>query len=245
VSQTIGYARVSARDQNPQLQLDAFAAAGCDRLFVEKASGALRERPQLSAALEYARAGDVLVVWKLDRLGRSLPNTIELMTQLDARKIDIRVLTMPVDTTTTMGKALFYMAAIFAEIEREFILERAARLGDGPLRLEQRPRGRELLRGDRPRSAARLAARRARGETGGRPRAVTPEKLAAARALLETKRTIAQAAAAVGVGRSTLYRYLNVPQPSAGVDGGTEVSDTSFEMPEWLPEVGEPTHSRK
>jgi DNA invertase Pin-like site-specific DNA recombinase len=218
VSQTIGYARVSARDQNPQLQLDAFAAAGCDRLFVEKASGALRERPQLSAALEYARAGDVLVVWKLDRLGRSLPNTIELMTQLDARKIDIRVLTMPVDTTTTMGKALFYMAAIFAEIEREFILERAA---------------------------AGRAAARARGETGGRPRAVTPEKLAAARALLETKRTIAQAAAAVGVGRSTLYRYLNVPQPSAGVDGGTEVSDTSFEMPEWLPEVGEPTHSRK
>jgi DNA invertase Pin-like site-specific DNA recombinase len=218
VSQTIGYARVSARDQNPQLQLDAFAAAGCDRLFVEKASGALRERPQLSAALEYARAGDVLVVWKLDRLGRSLPNTIELMTQLDARKIDIRVLTMPVDTTTTMGKALFYMAAIFAEIEREFILERAA---------------------------AGRAAARARGETGGRPRAVTPEKLAAARALLETKRTIAQAAAAVGVGRSTLYRYLNVPQPSAGVDSGTEVSDTSFEMPEWLPEVGEPTHSRK
>jgi DNA invertase Pin-like site-specific DNA recombinase len=218
VSQTIGYARVSADDQNPQLQLDAFAAAGCDRLFVEKASGALRERPQLSAALEYARAGDVLVVWKLDRLGRSLPNTIELMTQLDARKIDIRVLTMPVDTTTTMGKALFYMAAIFAEIEREFILERAA---------------------------AGRAAARARGETGGRPRAVTPEKLAAARALLETKRTIAQAAAAVGVGRSTLYRYLNVPQPSAGVDGGTEVSDTSFEMPEWLPEVGEPTHSRK
>jgi DNA invertase Pin-like site-specific DNA recombinase len=125
---------------------------------------------------------------------------------------------MPVDTTTTMGKALFYMAAIFAEIEREFILERAA---------------------------AGRAAARARGETGGRPRAVTPEKLAAARALLETKRTIAQAAAAVGVGRSTLYRYLNVPQPSAGVDGGTEVSDTSFEMPEWLPEVGEPTHSRK
>jgi DNA invertase Pin-like site-specific DNA recombinase len=167
VSQTIGYARVSARDQNPQLQLDAFAAAGCDRLFVEKASGALRERPQLSAALEYARAGDVLVVWKLDRLGRSLPNTIELMTQLDARKIDIRVLTMPVDTTTTMGKALFYMAAIFAEIEREFILERAARLGDGPLRLEQRPRGRELLRGDRPRSAARLAARSGRCASGG------------------------------------------------------------------------------
>ncbi|MFL6115806.1 MAG: recombinase family protein [Catenulispora sp.] len=218
MSQSIGYARVSARDQNPQLQLDAFAAAGCDRLFVEKASGALRERPQLSAALEYARAGDVLVVWKLDRLGRSLPNTIELMTQLKARKIDIRVLTMPVDTTTTMGKALFYMAAIFAEVEREFILERAA---------------------------AGRAAARARGETGGRPRAVTPEKLAAARALLETKRTIAQAAAAVGVGRSTLYRYLSVPQPGPGADGGTQVSDTSFEMPEWLPPVGQPTHSRK
>jgi DNA invertase Pin-like site-specific DNA recombinase len=218
VSQTIGYARVSAADQNPALQLDALEAAGCDRVFVEKASGALRVRPQLAAALEYARAGDVFTVYKLDRLGRKVVVLADLMDHLKKREIGFRSLLDGIDTTTAMGRAFFHIQAVFAELERDLIRERAA---------------------------AGRAAARARGETGGRPRAVTPEKLAAARALLETKRTVAQAAAAIGVGRSTLYRYLTVPELGQDACGGTEVSDTGFEMPEWLPPVGQPTRSRK
>jgi DNA invertase Pin-like site-specific DNA recombinase len=188
--------------------------------YVEKASGVLRDRPQLAAALEYARPGDVLVVWKLDRLGRTLVDLVETVAGLEKRGIGFRSLEEGdfINTTTAAGELIFHIFASLAQFERRMIRERAA---------------------------AGRAAARARGETGGRPRAVTPEKLAAARALLETKRTIAQAAAAVGVGRSTLYRYLSVPQPGLNADGGTQVSDTSFEMPEWLPPVGQPTHSRK
>jgi DNA invertase Pin-like site-specific DNA recombinase len=218
MSQTIGYARVSAKDQNPDLQVRALEEAGCDKVFVEKASGVLRERPQLTAALEYARTGDVFVVYKLDRLGRKVLLLGELMRDLKDREIGFRSLKDGIDTTTAMGRAFFHLQAVFAELERDLIHER---------------------------TAAGRAAARARGETGGRPRAVTPEKLAAARALLETKRTVEQAARAVGVGRSTLYRYLILPQLDAGGDGGTEVSDTSFGMPEWLPAVGKPTPSRK
>jgi DNA invertase Pin-like site-specific DNA recombinase len=216
--QTIGYARVSGRDQNPQMQLDALEAAGCDRVFVEKASGALRERPQLAAALEYIRPGDVLVVWKLDRLGRSLRHLIDTVTALEERGIGFRSLKESIDTTTATGRLIFHIFAALAEFERAMIRERA--------------------------DAGRAAAR-ARGETGGRPRSMTPDKLAFARALLDTKRTVAQAAAAIGVGRSTLYRYLGVPEAGQEADAGTEVSDTSFGMPEWLPPVGQPARSQK
>jgi DNA invertase Pin-like site-specific DNA recombinase len=218
VSQTIGYARVSAADQRPQLQLDALEAVGCDRVFVEKVTGALRERPQLTAALEYIRPGDVLVVWKLDRLGRSLRHLLDTVAALEERGVGFRSLKESIDTTTATGRLIFHFFASLAQFEREMIRERA--------------------------DAGRAAAR-ARGETGGRPSVMTPEKLAAARALLETKRTVAQAAAAVGVGRSTLYRWLPVPELGQNADGGTEVSDTGFEMPEWLPPVGQPTRSRK
>jgi DNA invertase Pin-like site-specific DNA recombinase len=208
MGQLIGYARVSAADQNPQLQLDALEAAGCDKVLVEKASGALRERPELVRALEYARPGDILVVWKLDRLGRSLIHLVETVNGLADRGVGFRSLKETIDTTTPTGKLIFHIFAALAEFEREMIRERAA---------------------------AGRAAAKARGETGGRPRAMTPEKLQAARALLATKRTVAQAAAAIGVGRATLYRYLSVPEHRDDTGAETEVSDASFEMPDWLP----------
>lgn len=219
--QTIGYARVSAADQNPQLQLDALAAAGCDRVFVEKASGALRERPELARALEYARAGDVLVVWKLDRLGRSLLHLVETVNGIQDRGVAFRSLGEHIDTTTATGELIFHLFASLAQFERRMIAER---------------------------SSAGRAAARARGETGGRPLKLTADRLAAAKALLATKRTVRQAAASVGVAPATLYRHLKAEadtQLRLGSSIPVEVSDVGFEMPEWLPDTLEPMPSRK
>jgi DNA invertase Pin-like site-specific DNA recombinase len=210
VSQTIGYARVSAADQNPQMQIDALEAINCDRIFVEKLSGALRDRPQLAAALEYIRSGDVLVVYKLDRLGRSLMHLVETVNGLAARGIGFRSLRDPIDTTTPSGKLAFHFFAAIAEFERDMIRERAA---------------------------AGRAAAKARGETGGRPLSMTPDKLLAAKALLATKRTVQQAADSVGVARSTLYRHLKAEvdaKPSAAADGENEFCDMSSEIAAWV-----------
>jgi DNA invertase Pin-like site-specific DNA recombinase len=218
--QTIGYARVSAADQNPQLQLDALKAAGCDRVFVEKMTGTLRERPQLAAALAYLRPGDVLVVWKLDRLGRSLLHLIEVVTGLRERGVDFRSLKENIDTTTATGRLIFHILAALAEFERDMIRERAA---------------------------AGRAAAQAQGKTGGRPRSMDADKLAAAKALLATKRTVAQAAKSIGVSRATLYRYLteSVAEVTDVLADETEVSDAGFEMPEWLSGVDQPAPSQK
>lgn len=220
MSQTIGYARVSAADQNPQMQLDALKAAGCDKVFVEKASGALRDRPQLAAALEYARTGDVLVVWKLDRLGRSVKHLIDEVVGLQARDIGFRSLKENIDTTTATGRLIFHVLAALAEFERDMIRERAA--------------------------AGREAAR-AQGKTGGRPKTMDPDKLAAARALLATKRSVTAAAKSVGVSRATLYRYLaaSVSEVSVSLADETEVLDTDFEMRAWLHPAAEPMSSQK
>src|SRR5262249_6198088 len=121
MSQRIGYARVSAADQNPQLQLDALKEAGCEKIFVEKMTGTLRERPQLAAALAYIRPGDVLVVWKLDRLGRSLLHLIEVVTGLRDRGVDFRSLKESIDTTTATGRLIFHILAALAEFERDMI----------------------------------------------------------------------------------------------------------------------------
>jgi DNA invertase Pin-like site-specific DNA recombinase len=188
MSQTIGYARVSAVDQNPQLQLDALAAAGCDRIFTEKASGALKERPQLKACLDYIREGDVLVVYKLDRLGRSLVNLVETMNLLAERKIAFRSLSENIDTTTPTGKLMFHIFAAIAEFERDVIRERAA---------------------------AGRAAAKARGETGGRPLLVTSDKVDAARMLVAGGASLRQAAKTLGVSKSALHRHL-VPEPGSG-----------------------------
>ena len=138
----VGYARVSTQDQNHDLQIDALKKANVDRIFVEKASGAQRERPELLAALEYIRKGDTLVVWKMDRLARSLKQLIETVEMLDDKGIGFRSLTEAIDTTTAGGKLVFHVFDALAEFERSIIKER---------------------------TRAGLDAARVRGKTGGRP----------------------------------------------------------------------------
>jgi DNA invertase Pin-like site-specific DNA recombinase len=178
----VGYARVSTREQDPRLQLDALAAAGCGRVFVEAASGARRERPQLLAALDYMREGDALVVWRLDRLARSLRQLIETVEGLEARGIGLRSLTEAIDTTSPGGRLVFHVFASLAEFERAVVRER---------------------------TLAGLEAARARGRRGGRPPALDAADLAAARALLRDPAiTVAEVAERLGVAPSTLYRHL-------------------------------------
>jgi len=178
----VGYARVSTQDQNPALQLDALKAAGCEKLFVEKASGAQRDRPELLAALEYLRAGDSLVVWKLDRLARSLKQLIETVELLETRSIGLRSLTEAIDTTTAGGKLVFHVFGALAEFERSIIRER---------------------------TKAGLEAARARGKKGGRPPALVAKDLAAAKAMLsDPEITMEEVAKRLRVAPSTLYRHL-------------------------------------
>lgn len=178
----IGYARVSTQEQNPTLQLDALRQAGCEKIYTEKASGAQRERPELKAALDYLRAGDTLVVWKLDRLARSLRQLIETVENLHARQIGLRSLTEAIDTTTAGGKLVFHIFGALAEFERSVIRER---------------------------TNAGLAAARARGKVGGRPTVLNAEDLRAVKALLRDPNiTVEQVAKRLGVAPSTLYRYL-------------------------------------
>lgn len=179
----VGYARVSTRDQSHALQLDAFAIAGIDRVFHEKATGAARERPELKAALDYMRAGDTLVVWKLDRLARSTGQLIETVRDLEARGIGFRCLTQSeIDTTTAGGRLVFTIFGAIAEFEREVIRER---------------------------TRAGLDAARARGRTGGRPPGLTPKDLDKARMLLRNPDiTVEEVARTLGVGAATLYRHL-------------------------------------
>lgn len=181
----IGYARVSTADQTTDPQTDRLAAAGCERIFVETASGALRDRPQLRACLDYLRPGDVLVVAKLDRLGRSLAHLIETVTTLDSRGIGLVSLSESIDTTTAAGRLLLHVLGAVGQFERDLIVER---------------------------TQAGLAAARARGRKGGRPPKITPEKVEAARMLIASGRTVEEAARAVGVSRATLYRHLSTRQ---------------------------------
>jgi DNA invertase Pin-like site-specific DNA recombinase len=178
----IGYARVSTQDQSPALQLDALGAAGCDRIFEEKASGAQRDRPELKAALEYMRDGDVLVVWKLDRLARSLGQLIDTVDSLKERGIGFRSLTEQIDTTTPAGKLTFHIFGAMAEFERSIIRER---------------------------TRAGLDAARARGRMGGRPRALSEKDLVAAKALLSDPAiTFEEVSRRLKVAPATLYRHL-------------------------------------
>lgn len=178
----VGYARVSTEDQNPDLQLKALKATGCKKVFVEKASGALRERPELSAALEYARKGDMLVVWKLDRLARSLKQLIETIESLETRKIGFRSLTEAIDTTTSGGRLVFHIFAALAEFERSIIRER---------------------------TLAGLAAAKARGARPGRKPSLDADDLAAAKALLRKGHLkVTEVARRLSVAPSTLYRHL-------------------------------------
>lgn len=178
----VGYARVSTRDQNPALQLDALVAAGCERVFEETAGGARTDRPQLRAALDFLREGDTLMVWKLDRLARSTRQLIDTVEELRRREIGFRCLTQDLDTTTPGGRLVFTIFSAIAEFEREVIRER---------------------------TRAGLDAARARGRTGGRPPALSDRDRAAARALLrDPELTVVEVAARLNVAPSTLYRHL-------------------------------------
>jgi DNA invertase Pin-like site-specific DNA recombinase len=178
----VGYARVSTLDQNPALQTDALYAAGCERIFTEKASGAQRDRPELAAAIDYLRAGDTLVVWKLDRLARSMRQLIETLEDLQSRKIELRSLTENIDTATAGGRLVFHIFASLAEFERGVIRER---------------------------TSAGLQAARERGRKGGRPPALTAKDIAAAKALLaDPSITVEDVAARLHVSPATLYRHI-------------------------------------
>lgn len=189
----IGYARVSTQDQSPRLQLDALEAAGCGRTFTERASGAQRDRPELGAALDYARGGDTLVVWRLDRLARSLRQLIETVEGMEARGVGLRSLTEAIDTATPGGRLVFQIFGALAEFERQVIRER---------------------------TAAGLAAARARGRRGGRPPALAAKDLAAARAMLrDPDITVGEVARRLRVAPSTLYRHLPGGRGSLGEAG--------------------------
>ena len=182
--QLLGYARVSTLDQDPALQTDALDAAGCWRVWTDKASGKLDRRPQLDKVLDQLRPGDTLVVWRLDRLGRSMKHLIAVVADLEERGIGFRSLTENIDTTTPTGKLIFHIFGALAEFERELTLER---------------------------THAGLAAARARGRKGGRPTVMTPEKLAVARQMIDdpdADHTVTTVAKTIGVSRSALYRAM-------------------------------------
>jgi DNA invertase Pin-like site-specific DNA recombinase len=185
----IGYARVSTRDQKPHLQLDALQEAGCERIFKETVSGAKRERPELQGALDFMRAGDTLVIWKLDRLARSTRQLLDTVEGLAQRGIGLKALTQDIDTTTAGGRLIFTVFSAIAEFEREIIRER---------------------------TRAGLDAAHSRGRKGGRPRALAEKDLKQARALLtDPEITVEDVARRLGVGSSTLYRYLPAARQTA------------------------------
>ncbi len=178
----IGYARVSTADQNPDLQEDALQKAGSEKIFRDVASGAVDSRKGLAEAVDYARDGDTLVVWKLDRLGRSLKHLIETVNGLAARKVGFQSLRESMDTTTSGGKLIFHVFGALAEFERELIRER---------------------------TQAGLRAARARGRNGGRPAKMDARKINMAQALMENPNAcITDVCNVLRVSRATLYRHL-------------------------------------
>jgi DNA invertase Pin-like site-specific DNA recombinase len=180
----IGYARVSTQDQNLDLQRDALTKAGCDRTFEEHASGARDDRPELAKALSHCRAGDTLVVYKLDRLGRSLRSLIYFIGDLEQRGVQFRSLSDAIDTSTAQGTFFFHVLGAFAEMERSLIRER---VNSG------------------------LAAARARGRKGGRKPKLSAQQICHARKLLaDQTTTIKEVAETLGVTRATVYRALGL-----------------------------------
>ena len=180
-----GYARVSTRDQNLDLQLDQLRQAGCEQILQETASGAKADRPVLRGLLEQMRAGDILVIWKLDRLGRSLRDLVELVSTLMDKGVGLKSLQDPIDTTSSQGRLVFNIFASLAEFERDLIIER---------------------------THAGLSAARARGRKGGRPKglsAAAEKKAVAAEALYKEGRlSVNEIAQNLGVSKATLYKYL-------------------------------------
>jgi DNA invertase Pin-like site-specific DNA recombinase len=190
----VGYARVSKNEQHLELQLDALAAAGCERVFPEKMTGARDDRPVFREVTSFLRPGDTLVVWRLDRMGRNMTHLIQTVQDLQARGVNFRTLTgVEIDTSSASGKLVFHIFAALAEFARETTRER---------------------------TLAGLAAARARGRKGGRPRGIDEKKVAAVRQLAQDRsRTVGETCRLVGISRSSYYRYLSAgegPRPPAG-----------------------------
>lgn len=180
----IGYARVSTDNQHIDLQNDALRSAGCERIFDDVISGSKSERPGLDAALAYLREGDILVVWKLDRLGRSMAHLVNTVQELAGRGVGLKVLTgqgAAIDTTTAPGKLVFGIFAALAEFERDLIRER---------------------------TKAGLSAAAARGRKGGRKPVVTTESLQKARSLMAQGLSVREAAGRLKIGKTALYDAL-------------------------------------
>lgn len=178
----IGYARVSTLDQNPELQFDALTAAGCEKVFQDKISGAKADRPGLVEALAFLRTGDNLVVWRLDRLGRSLKQLIEVVEDLEGRGVGFISLQEGFDTTTSGGKLIFQIFGALAEFERNVIRER---------------------------TNAGLAAARARGRKGGRKEKLTKGQVETMRKMAASKQhTVAEICRVMSISKPTYYRYM-------------------------------------
>lgn len=181
----IGYARVSTVDQTLALQQDALTNAGCEKIFTDTISGSLVERPGLAEAINFARSGDTIAVWRLDRLGRNLRHLIDTVNTLKERGIQFRSLQEQIDTSTSGGKLVFHLFGMLAEFERDLIRER---------------------------TQAGLAAARARGRVGGRPRVAafnSPQKVQMARALYQDKRnSVADICRTLRISRTTFYRRM-------------------------------------
>jgi DNA invertase Pin-like site-specific DNA recombinase len=180
----IGYARCSNDDQNLDLQLDALRAAGCEFVFEEYASGARQDRPQLAEMLKYIRKGDQVVVWKLDRLGRTMRQLVTLVADFRERGIDFRSLTDGIDTSTPVGRFTFHILGALAEMERDLIRER---------------------------TLAGLKSARARGRNGGRKPKLTPKQIEQAkRWLADPAASVEEVARRYGVNRATIYRAIGL-----------------------------------
>ncbi len=177
----IGYARISTSQQDESLQLDALQRSQVDRVFVDRVSGTIDDRPGLRSALECARAGDSLIVWRLDRLGRSLSHLLAIVEDLRFREVGLQSLTEAIDTGTPTGKLVYSIFGAIAEFERELIRERVA---------------------------AGLKAAKCRGERIGRRPALTPSQRNLARQLIDDGKSPSNVARQLRVGRSTLYRAL-------------------------------------
>ncbi|EHW9406462.1 recombinase family protein [Salmonella enterica] len=187
----VGYARVSTDDQNLNLQRDALKLAGCTKIFEDQISGAKAERPGLHAVLQFIRPGDTLVVWRLDRLSRSLKDLIEMVRQLESNSIGLKSLQESIDTTSSSGMLIFHLFGALAEFERNLTRER---------------------------TQVGLQAARARERKGGRPKVLNKDKQALAVQLYdERKHTVAQICELMGVSRPTLYKYIDAARSVTNV----------------------------
>lgn len=181
VGELLGYARVSTAEQTVEAQSDALRAAGCSRIWIDTASGATTSRPELDDLLTHLRPGDTLVVWRLDRLGRSLPHLLQTVESFREQDVAFKSLSEAIDTTTSGGRLIFSIFGAIAEFERNLIRER---------------------------TQVGLTAARERGRVGGRPPKMTPARIKQAKRMRDSGMHLTEIAEVIGVGRTTLYRHL-------------------------------------